>query len=161
MMILSCHAAIGDLVLELLQVLQEDGPLGPTIACRGRPKSWTMALPSNRVPHNPVLSNLTFPMIFSWHNSISNKSSLMFGQTQLDVQAAAGRLSLRGCHDGLQPPQLEQCGGAAGNGPAGNGGGEWVHASWRRFLERGLQKWNPPFLDPNYGILLLIDIDYC
>jgi len=42
----------------------------------------------------------------------------------LPSQAAAGRLSLRGCHDGLQPPQLEQCGGAAGNGTAGNGGGE-------------------------------------
>ena len=74
-------------------------------------------------------------------------------------QAAAGRLSLRGCHDGLQPPQLEQCSGAAGHGTAGNGGGEWVHASWRRFL-----KGTPIGIHHFWiqiGILLLINNDYC
>ena len=40
----SCHAGIGDLVLELLQVLQEDGLLGPSISV-DFPVNLTIALP--------------------------------------------------------------------------------------------------------------------
>ena len=39
-------------------------------------------------------------------------------------QAAAGRLSLRGGHDGLRSPQLERCATTPADGTAGDGGGE-------------------------------------